>query len=582
MAFIEIVPRYRGLLTGCGRSSARTLLDWSGVIVSGHPRRHVLRVQVGAESFILKKEHRVPWRDRLASAWSGFGWSSKSVREARLLSQLRAAGVPCPELVAVGEDGSQAFVLLREQTGMTELRAVLTRLDSAAEGRALASALGRELARIHAAGFTQPDLYAKHILARRSRGGFEFCFLDWQRSRPLHRVSWRRRVRDLAALDASLAVELAPDRLRLACLRAYLRDTRAHGVTPDIAVRSLAIAIRRRGERRLLRRQTRELRQPPLAGGAQELLWLQDGERLCIARDFYEELGGQLPSWLPQDPGPSPDGAYTEHRLIMLGSGRTGHLVQRWSGAVTWLYRGKFPAPELARAAAIFRLQRFGVAGPRLLAMGHRQVTAWQRFSFLLTEPPTGPSLGTVLRQGGTPGLRQRLLREFGAQLRQIHEAGYALRPDVDMGQAWVVSATLGLALASVQPLERTHASWQVLAVGQASGLPLFAGRTPAPRAHELPLSRADRLRVLLGYLRLRRLDAVRGNGWPRPSRAKGGWRNALALAAVAGRDKAPARARGLGGARRRGLAGPCHAVGRHRRFSRETGPFHRPAAPRT
>jgi tRNA A-37 threonylcarbamoyl transferase component Bud32 len=495
MAYLEIQPRYRPLLAACARTSARGVLTWTGVIVSGHPSRHVLRVRAGAEALILKKEHRVPWRDRLASAWAGYGWSSRSVREGRLLQELAARGVPCPEVVAAGEDGGQAFLLVREQAGM-DLREFLSRLHSTRECQDLARALGRELARIHAAGFTQPDLVAKHILVRSTAAGFRFCFLDWQRSGRARRVSWEQRLRDLAVLDASLAAELASNRLRMTCLRAYLRDTETQGLSR----RAIALAVRRLGERRLKRRRTREQRQPPLPGGAQDLLWLQDNERLCIARDFYEELRGELPSWLPQAPVPSPDGNYVEHRLILLGAGRTGHLVERWSRAAGFLPRGKYPAPELARAAAIFRLQRFGVAGPRLLAMGHCQVAAWQRFSFLLAEPPTGPSLRTALRQEGPAAQRQQLLRELGQQLRQIHEAGFALRAGIDMGEAWV--ATPRLTLASVEPLERTRATWEDLARMTARSLAAYG---PV----ELTLSRTDALRVLLAYLNQRRVDRM-------------------------------------------------------------------------
>ncbi len=500
MAYLEIAPRYRAVLSAHGYASARAFLDWAGVILSGHRGRHVLRVRAGAASFILKKEHRVPLRDRLASAWAGYGWSSKSAREARLLQQLRAAGVPCPQVVAAGEDGSQAFLLMREQTGMAELRELLARPLGAADRRALAQALGRELAHIHAAGFTQPDLSAKHILVRSAPDGFHFCFLDWQRSRPRRRVSWRRRVRDLATLDASLAAELVPDRLRLVCLRAYVQDTRAHGVLPP---RSLAVAIRRVGERRRLRRKMRELRQPPLPAGAQQLLWLRDGERLCIVRDFFEELGGQLPSWLPQEPAPCAEGMCVEHRLILLGSGRTAHLVQRWTRTASWLPQGKYPAREFAQAALLFRLQRFGVAGPRLLAMGHHQIAAWQRFSFLLSEPPTGPSLAAVLRQDGTALLRQRLLRRLGSQLRQLHEAGFTLGPAPTCGRCgWC-------------PIRRCRAwRWPTSRRSSAHGAPwqrlaaadLWKVMAAYPQAG-LALSRTDRLRVLLGYLQRRRLD---------------------------------------------------------------------------
>src|SRR4051794_41152382 len=123
MEFVEIEPGHRDLLDGHGLVTARDFLGRSGVILSGHPSRHVLRVCLGSESFILKKEHRVPWGDRFGSAWAGYGWASKSVREARVLHQLRTAGIACPAVVACGEDGGRAFLLMREETGMTDLRA---------------------------------------------------------------------------------------------------------------------------------------------------------------------------------------------------------------------------------------------------------------------------------------------------------------------------------------------------------------------------------------------------------------------------------------------------------------------------
>ncbi len=475
MARVAIEPRCRAALEGCGLRQARDFLAWPGVILSGHPRRHVLRVRVGDASFILKKEHLVPWSDRLASAWAGFGWVSKSLREAAVLGRLRAAGVPCPEVVAAGEDGRRAFLLVREQPGMTELRDCLARPDL--DRRALAAALGRELARVHAAGFEQPDLYAKHILVEQTPAGWRFCLIDWQRSRQRPAVPWSRRLRDLAALDASLAAPLAEDRLRLLCLRAYLRHSPA-GRPADLAGR-----IRRLAAQLLRRRKVRELRQPPLPDGAQQLLWLEEGERLCVARAFHDELDGRLPAWLPREPAPCADGACVEHRLIRLGPGRTARLVQRWRRpAAGWLGRGKFPAPEFAQAAAIFRLQRFGVAGPRLLAMGHRTLARGQRFSFLLTEPPAGVPLEAALRQAA-PAERFALLRRLGAALRQMHEAGYTFRAGADGLGAWVVDDGR-LALASVEGLEQTAGAWKGLAAmaRQGAGAKRQAGIGRSPR----------------------------------------------------------------------------------------------------
>jgi hypothetical protein len=346
--------------------------------------------------------------------------------------------------------------------------------------RDLAVALGRELACIHAAGFEQRDLYAKHILVRSSADGYRFCFLDWQRSRHRHAVTWQRRLRDLAALDASLAENLASDRLRLVGLGAYLRSVAALSRAADVKQRffppsSAAAAIRSISARLLRRRKVRELRQPPVPDGAQHLLWLEPGERLCVARDFHAELGGRLPSWLPQGTPPRQPGPCVEHRLILLGASRTAHLVKRWQTVATWLPRSKFPAPEFAHAAAIFRLQRFGVAGPRLLAMGHCAVTAMQRFSFLLTEPPPGVPLATVLRQNSSPRLHKALLDQLDALLAKIRDAGYTFRPGADVLQAWVVagvpvggapiaSDVFSLALGSVELLTVCAANPQAVA----------------------------------------------------------------------------------------------------------------------
>ena len=64
-ARLHINPRYRDLLHAQGLTTVRAFLDLSGVIYCGHPNRNVARVDLGdGVSTFLKKEHRVPWRDR--------------------------------------------------------------------------------------------------------------------------------------------------------------------------------------------------------------------------------------------------------------------------------------------------------------------------------------------------------------------------------------------------------------------------------------------------------------------------------------------------------------------------------------
>jgi tRNA A-37 threonylcarbamoyl transferase component Bud32 len=387
MAFLDISPLYRDVLTRAGLAAAGDFLRLGGVITCGHPDRNVARLELGPAGDLpvfLKREHRVPWRDRWANAWAGFGFVSKSRRESVILQQLAASGVGCPEVVAVGEDGGSAFLLLRAISGAMELRRHLAACREP-HRRHLAVALGRALARIHASGFDHPDLYAKHVLVS-SDDEPRLHFLDWQRSRRRPAVSWARRCRDLAALDATLADDLATPRERLRCLAAYLRAT-PHA--PPL--RRVAAAIRRRAQALLRKRRIRELRQALPGREVQGLIWL-DGEALCVTPAFAAELGGHVPDWLRLDAAAT-DGV--RHGNVPLSDGRVGLLTQRvsrhplaWLGRV--LGRQRPTSPELAQAAQLFRLERDGAAGPRLLAVGQKQVGATRILSLLLTEAPAG------------------------------------------------------------------------------------------------------------------------------------------------------------------------------------------------
>ena len=69
MAYLEINPRYRVWFRRQGWFTPEAFLDWPGEVCSGHPDRHVRRVELPRESApvsaYLKREHRVPWRDRI-------------------------------------------------------------------------------------------------------------------------------------------------------------------------------------------------------------------------------------------------------------------------------------------------------------------------------------------------------------------------------------------------------------------------------------------------------------------------------------------------------------------------------------
>jgi tRNA A-37 threonylcarbamoyl transferase component Bud32 len=421
----------------------------------------------------------------LAHGCRGFGWVSKSVREGRLLRQLEAAGIGCPQAIAQGEHAGRAFVLLREATGV-DLRQYLQ--EHVDERDALARALGTELAHVHRAGFYHRDLYSKHILVDRDERGWRFCFHDWQRGRRVTRTTWAQRLRDLATLDATLASTLASRRDRLLCWHAYLA---AQPVPPARPARLLRIACRL-SERLQRKRRLRELRQPPLPAGQHDLIWF-DGEALCVTRRFHEQMP-DIPSWLAM-PDPPP-GCRGRQRLDVAGpEGVRWTLCHRWENRpgrwwLSFFRRPLFPAPEFEQAAAMIRLERYGIEVPRLLALGHRTLRPWQKYSFLLTEPPTGvvPLVGYL--RDAAPTERWRVLREAGQTLRRIHEAGYACKGN--RFDAWAIRLGSGaIVITNVEGLRRRSGSLQRL--GRSTLTRLAGIGLPG-------LNATDKLRFFLGY----------------------------------------------------------------------------------
>jgi tRNA A-37 threonylcarbamoyl transferase component Bud32 len=372
---LRIQHHYRELLSAQALDSAEAFLNLEGEIISGHPDRHVMRVQVGGVDAILKREHSVPWKDRLASWRDGFGGVSVSLREAAALQQLRNHDIPVPEWMAAGEasDG-RAFLLLRSVGQAVDLRRFLNehRAMPVRERRSLARRLANEVARIHNGGFEYPDLYAKHILLTDNQQ--HTVFLDWQRGRQRRRLGWRARCRDLAALNASLADDLASADDRFTFMHTYLRASNDRALTFPKMCR----AIERRTRQLLARSSIREQRLPAFRD-SQPLVWL-DGEALCVT-----PMGQSL---IEQNQLRSLAYSNREKARIRSANEQTAHLTSRTTkrrlGQVhDWLRQRRWTSPEVHAAADLLRRERLG-EDPRLLAFGQRQVSWGVVQSFLL------------------------------------------------------------------------------------------------------------------------------------------------------------------------------------------------------
>lgn len=379
MPTLRINPRFCDRIAALGLTTVNHFLSLQGLIISGHTDRHVVRVTLGGQTAYLKREHRVRLGDRLGSTLAGFGWVSMSLREAELLTELRRAGLGAPDWIAAGEDDrGRAFVLVEELPEVVDLREMIDQL-SAGDRRRLAQSLGRALAAYHEAGFDQPDLYAKHILVHPHT--LAIHLIDWQRSRRSGRITARRVVRDLAALDATLPAETVTDRERVACLRAYararldLRDKRS--------VKSLSQNIRAAALRLLSRSRVRREREKRSTSSSEGILWLE-GEALCLTSDFWDTMRGNIPEWLRADVCGS------GQTVVDLPHGERGLLVRRSENRpIAWLHavlRGRtLTSPEVRQAGVYFARVKHGQPAPRVLAFGQHRPWPWRIESFLLT-----------------------------------------------------------------------------------------------------------------------------------------------------------------------------------------------------
>ncbi len=397
-------PAHAALLQRAGLREARDFLALRQEIVSGHPDRQVSRVDLGGMTAYLKREHRVPWRERLRNLWAGFGLSSKSWREAQVL---RSRFDLCPDWIAAGElaDG-QAFLLVRAVDRGTPLPRLLESLrDDPCRRRRLARALGGALGRLHASGTIHGDLYAHHVLI--APDTLQPIFLDWQRATRKSNSSWR----DLATLAATLSLDAMTRTDLMVFVRAY---------RGALAPRLRADAIRQEVNRLRQRRHIQAKIKGSAEGPSQSLLCL-DGDALRVTSAFRR-------LW-PETPPPFLLETHVEDCAVALPDGEYGHLIRRCHRLSWWRRRGvrrrTWTSPERWQMNLLNRLERFGIEAPRVLAAGERPLSENRVSAFLLTRPPPGATpLDEWLARSQDEEARNGILREAGVLLAQLHEAG--------------------------------------------------------------------------------------------------------------------------------------------------------------
>jgi aminoglycoside phosphotransferase (APT) family kinase protein len=477
-------PRYERFLRRYGVTSAEAALQLRGEIVCGHPDRHVVRVELGdgpsRRVVYLKREHVVGLRTRLRSRLAGFGWASRSEREAVTLRRLEAAGLPGPQWLAYGEDGAgRAFLIVDELAGMSDLRAVLGDAElSPTDRRRLADRAGRAVADLHAAGFGAPELAAKHLFANPATG--DVSLVDWRSAGAPGPVSDADRARQLAGLDASLAANMASPRDRLRFVRAYLRPC------PPGKFKAFVRSITGQSARLRGRSSARDQRLPP----APRLVWLA-GEQVCVVPELADlwPVPAVGPPFYLDSPTPEEWVTFPGGRRALLTRFSTVDPLGRLGAAVR---ERPWRSPAATAARVLFHLRRHGVPAPNLLAFGQRTRSPFRADSFLLCEP-VAAAVPVAVRLAQLPGdrpARRNLLHRCGEVLRRLHDADCRT---VRAREPVLVSSASGL-VAVVCPMA-------VRLVRRVSARNRAADVRRLLRA-ELPgLGRTDHARVVRGYL---------------------------------------------------------------------------------
>jgi tRNA A-37 threonylcarbamoyl transferase component Bud32 len=428
-------PCYRDWLARCGVTSAEAAAKLTGEVVSGHPDRHVVRVELrsGSSSRVvfLKREHVAGLRWRARNLAAGFGWVSRCEREATTLAALESAGLPGPQWLAHGEDADgRAFLLVDELAGATELPALLRDRTFDTDGaNTLAERIGSHLAELHATGFATPDLAAKHLFV-----GYDdesVALIDWPSAPRPGRVRDVDVVRWLGALNAGILPELATTRQRLRVLWAYRNACRRIGRPVAFRFGVMARAVHAAGVRRATRPAGRAQRQPGVT--RQRLVWV-DGEAVVavpeVAAGWPTPAAGE--PYYPATPTTTPPHGRRER--VALPNGQPAVLVRFLTvdpvgRTVAAVRERPWRSPAAVAARVLFHLERHGIPAPRLLAFGQRMTSAVAAESFLCADMPTGcVSLAVFLaRPDVTPAQRAAVLSECGRLLRRLHDAG--LRP---------------------------------------------------------------------------------------------------------------------------------------------------------
>lgn len=532
------------LLDPAGLPLDRWRQSGQATVVKETPHRTVYHVALPGLDLHVK-HYRGQRRDGVRRLFR----ASRGRREFTLGNEVARRGVPTLELLACADVAAwrgrfDSFVVTRTLPGAVSLLDFLeSSLPALAEPgggllrRRLAVAIGRLLARQHQAGVTHDDLHPGNILLRPGDAEPELYLIDLDMVRLGRPLDWSAARANLVVLDRWFAARWTrTDRRR--AWRAYCAARPELGLDERTAAREVEAATRaslltqlRGFDRRCLggNRHYRAVRRGAVVGHCVNDL---DPADLAALLADPEALFRRPDVRLLKQ---SPSSTVVECVLRVSGVERPviGKRVpaRSWKAVLAALFR---PPPALTAYVLGHGLRLRGLPTPRPLAVLHRHRLGLPLVGYLLVEKVPQPQhlLGFLESLHGMPTAERRrrlggMLDQLAGLLRRLHRHRLSHR-DLKAANLLVSPAgwVMGQRGVREQPADPSTAGdhlWFVDLHGVRRQGPVGKKRRmrDLARLHlsflaHADLTRADRLRFLVGYLD--RGEVVRG-GW------KGWWR---------------------------------------------------------
>lgn len=396
-------------------------------VSDGHGGRETQRICVemptgASQTIFLKRESKPLLKDLAAHAARGNGWWTKCRAEFEVLRHLRRHGVWVPRpLVCLQSAGlrPQSCLVLAALTSAEPLTEYLLagKLNGdEATRRHFFGTLGAEVAHLHAAGADHPDLYTSHVFVAGKADSPRFAFIDLQRSKLRKDVPLEERIRDLAALVATLSPRMTGCEDRDYLVEAYLDAARIR--YRDVFWRLLLSRV----EHLLSRRKVWEIREADtpehravrqLHGSAREGLWMDQRWQPQLRQaglDNFEAMMNVQQGDLMRALSDRENWRLQLHTPD--GTDRTAYLKKHHFRTLGTRVRAKLgvgpsPTPGRVEARNAIRLHRGGIAAMPLIAFGERLHPDGRLESFLLTEELSGYEQLDHFLRGNFPELNR-------------------------------------------------------------------------------------------------------------------------------------------------------------------------------